>query len=402
MSKQLIWIALLVFLLVSLGMAQTAGPDRPVLVQERRLQIGAQVGGSLGDNEQPRELNDFGENVRESYRVFIDFGLMDRVRAQIGSAYAGMAGHHYSTGLTSADGRVLYFPSTSPGFSPYLYAGIGAMRYEIFQTGPGRLSPGVAADGWVAHAPLGAGFVTQFSQRVGLDLTLGWHYIMSDNANGRLGSANDSYWSALLGLRFALGKTAYERQQEELQKKLAEEERLRKEAALRAAEERRKKDLEAVKAAEDLKRKQEQAQKEMEARKAAEAQKPPEPPPVKVQEPPAPPKPVLKFEPVYFLTGGSKISPMESVKLDAAAKALMEYPSMKVAVSGHTDNVGSRAVNERISLARAKAVKSYLMKKGIAEERITIESFVYDKPAADNDTQEGRQLNRRAELKAVE
>ena len=400
-------ILLLAVFVSSFGLAQTTESNEPILVKDPGLQILGQVGGSVGDNEQPKEINALSDNVRESYRVFVDFGLMNRVRAQLGASYAGMAGRHYSTGLTPIDGRLLYFPYYSSGFSPYLFAGVGALRYEIFQSGPGRMSPGVATDGWVAHVPVGAGFVTQFSQRVGLDLTMGWHCILSDNANGRLGSSNDSYWSALIGLRVAIGKTACKRQQEELEKQKAEQERLRKEAELRAAEERRRKELEAQKEAEELKRKQEQAQKELEARKAEEAKKaqeavkPVAPPPAPMPVPPKPVAPELKFEPVYFFTGGAVLTAKEKVKLDAAAKVLMENPGVKIAVSGHTDNVGSRAINEKLSTLRANAVRKYLVGKGVGEARISHVAKAFDEPAASNEDVEGRQLNRRVELRVV-
>lgn len=400
-------IMLLVVFVTSLGLAQTKEPNEPILVKDPGLQILGQVGGSVGDNEQPKEMNELGDNVRESYRVYVDFGLMNRVRAQLGASYAGMAGHHYSTGLTPIDGRLLYFPYYSSAFSPYLFAGVGALRYEIFQSGPGRMSPGVATEGWVAHVPVGAGFVTQFSQRVGLDLTAGWHCILSDDANGRLGSSNDSYWSALIGIRVALGKTAYERRQEELERQKAEQERMNKEAELRAADELRKKQLEAQKAADELKRKQEQAQKELEAKKAEDAKKaqeavkPVEPPPAPKPVPQMPVAPELRFEPVYFLTGGAALSATEKVNLNAAAKQLLENPDVKISVSGHTDNVGSRAINEKLSTQRADAVKKYLVGKGVAKERISDEAKAFDEPAASNEDIEGRQLNRRVELRVV-
>jgi outer membrane protein OmpA-like peptidoglycan-associated protein len=92
---------------------------------------------------------------------------------------------------------------------------------------------------------------------------------------------------------------------------------------------------------------------------------------------------------------------LQQAKLDAAAKVMQEHPDVQMKVSGHTDNTGSRLINEKISDARATAVKQYLVKKGVSEERLTTKGYAFDKPAAPNATDEGRRLNRRAELEVV-
>jgi len=76
---------------------------------------------------------------------------------------------------------------------------------------------------------------------------------------------------------------------------------------------------------------------------------------------------------------------------------LTENPKLHVEISGHTDNVGSAAVNNKLSLERAKAVVDYLIEKGIANERLTSVGYGFEKPIAPNTTEEGRQKNRRTE-----
>ena len=68
-------------------------------------------------------------------------------------------------------------------------------------------------------------------------------------------------------------------------------------------------------------------------------------------------------------------------------------------LSGHTDNQGDAAKNMILSEKRAKAVKKYLMKKGVKEDKIIAEWFGQTVPIADNNTPEGRQKNRRVEMK---
>jgi outer membrane protein OmpA-like peptidoglycan-associated protein len=80
---------------------------------------------------------------------------------------------------------------------------------------------------------------------------------------------------------------------------------------------------------------------------------------------------------------------------------LTENPKLHVEISGHTDNVGSAAVNNKLSLERAKAVVDYLIEKGIANERLTSVGYGFEKPIAPNTTEEGRQKNRRTEFKII-
>lgn len=406
MKRHLLCVIVLAVLAASWGLAQTTEPESPVQVKDPGLQIGVHLGGLVGENEQPKEYDNLQDFARFTYRAFLDFGLIDRLRVQFSGAFANMAGKYYSTEIRPIEGRLMYFPMYSEYFSPYLYAGAGLLPYKITKIAPGRLSPGLSTDGWVVNAPAGVGFVTEISRRTSLDLNMGWNYIASDNTNGRVGGDYDSYWTAFIGFRFALGKTAYDRHQEEIQKQLDEQDRLRKEAELRAAEQKRKeteaenallesrlKELEAQKALKEKRAKELEDQKALENQKALEAQKAAEQPP--------PPKPGIKFEAIYFNSGSAWLALSERAKLDEAAKVLKQSPDIKLELSGHTDGQGSYAVNEKISLARVNAVRNYLISKGIKGERLWVAGFASDKPAGDNTTPDGRRLNRRVEMEVA-
>ena len=101
---------------------------------------------------------------------------------------------------------------------------------------------------------------------------------------------------------------------------------------------------------------------------------------------------------VNFATGTSNLTQSSRFILDEVAATLTENPDMRVEVAGHTDNTGPRALNERLSRARAEAVKNYLVSKGIAADRMTTNGYAWDRPVASNRTREGRALNRRTEL----
>jgi len=83
------------------------------------------------------------------------------------------------------------------------------------------------------------------------------------------------------------------------------------------------------------------------------------------------------------------------------AVVLMERSDKPILVEGHTDNIGTHEYNQRLSEARAQTVAHALVQHGIAPQRITAKGYAYDRPAFSNDTEEGRQRNRRVELVIV-
>ena len=102
---------------------------------------------------------------------------------------------------------------------------------------------------------------------------------------------------------------------------------------------------------------------------------------------------------VYFDTGKATIQARSNALLDQVAAALQSHAGIKlVQVEGHTDNTGSAETNRTLSADRAKAVVAYLVKKGVAAERLKAVGFGPDQPAASNDTPAGREQNRRVEF----
>jgi outer membrane protein OmpA-like peptidoglycan-associated protein len=85
--------------------------------------------------------------------------------------------------------------------------------------------------------------------------------------------------------------------------------------------------------------------------------------------------------------------------LDSVAESLNNFPSTFIDVSGHTDSIGTAAVNQRLSEQRANAVADYLGYRGINRARVATRGFGKQFPIASNDTEEGRAQNRRVEIK---
>jgi OOP family OmpA-OmpF porin len=81
---------------------------------------------------------------------------------------------------------------------------------------------------------------------------------------------------------------------------------------------------------------------------------------------------------------------------------LNDNPTLRVEISGHTDNTGSLGLNLTLSADRAAAVKAYLVGKGVAAERIETRGAGPNEPVADNATKSGRSKNRRIEFKLLQ
>jgi outer membrane protein OmpA-like peptidoglycan-associated protein len=103
-------------------------------------------------------------------------------------------------------------------------------------------------------------------------------------------------------------------------------------------------------------------------------------------------------EGILFDFGKSDLKTPAKNALTNFASKLRNDPNTNIQIFGHTDNKGSREANERVSLARANAVKNYLMNSGVASSRMEAKGLAYDYPVASNDTDEGRAQNRRVEV----
>ena len=101
---------------------------------------------------------------------------------------------------------------------------------------------------------------------------------------------------------------------------------------------------------------------------------------------------------ISFDTGRADIKPEMRPVLDRFASTLVENPATTVTIVGHTDNTGSDAINNPLSVNRAQSARDYLVSRGVASSRISIDGRGSREPIADNSTEAGRARNRRIDI----
>ena len=104
---------------------------------------------------------------------------------------------------------------------------------------------------------------------------------------------------------------------------------------------------------------------------------------------------------VTFDVGSATLRPQFRAVLDDVAASLTQYPNSLVDVYGHTDSTGSDSFNQQLSERRAQTVANYLTSRGVNSARLRWQGFGETMPIADNATEQGRQLNRRVEIKII-
>ena len=107
------------------------------------------------------------------------------------------------------------------------------------------------------------------------------------------------------------------------------------------------------------------------------------------------------LEGVTFESGSARLQAGSYVELDSIAKVLLASPSMKVEISGHTDDSGTPADNMRISTLRAEAVRNYLVAKGVPFQQIVARGYGATVPRTPDTTPRGRAANRRVEIRIL-
>ncbi|HIA06361.1 MAG TPA: OmpA family protein [Flavobacteriales bacterium] len=110
---------------------------------------------------------------------------------------------------------------------------------------------------------------------------------------------------------------------------------------------------------------------------------------------------VYTLDNVFFDTGKATLRPKSFIELDELVEVMLFKTELVIEIGGHTDNVGKDDYNMKLSQARAGTVRNYLVKNGVNKLHVKAKGYGESKPVAYNTTPEGRQKNRRTEVKIL-
>ncbi|WP_200979035.1 OmpA family protein [Echinicola sp. 20G] len=111
----------------------------------------------------------------------------------------------------------------------------------------------------------------------------------------------------------------------------------------------------------------------------------------------------MVLEEVLFKKGTSEIANENSMRfIDELVEFLKENPGLKIRLEGHTDNVGNASLNKELSMDRAGTIRDYMVSQGVEFERIRLRGLGGSQPISSNDTEEGREQNRRVEMVIIQ
>lgn len=110
---------------------------------------------------------------------------------------------------------------------------------------------------------------------------------------------------------------------------------------------------------------------------------------------------IIPLKNVFFETASDKLNDLSKHELDNLVSIIKSRPSLKIELGGHTDNVGDAAMNQALSQKRAESVLKYLVSGGVSASQLSAKGYGQNNPLESNDTPEGRDKNRRTELKII-
>jgi outer membrane protein OmpA-like peptidoglycan-associated protein len=331
--------------------------------------------------------------------AYARYGLIPKLQLEMSGGYArlktednfNIAEQRYSLAVTEdfatdmgiIDGRVVFSPISHEKWNPFIYGGFGGIRYDFDPDTARRGNLG--ATGWFGYIPLGIGTQVRLGDRMALEFSLNYAYTFTNKldenfydrvadpnnpgevlpafvpATGQTIAANvkehdsdDAFWGLSIGL--VLGDIGY---------KPAIQERATYRPTPMPAP--------VVESLPELE---------------------PEPEPQ-----PLPDLPTLDRDRVFFASNlDAPLTEDSMERLDDVARVMQENYRLLLDLHGYADSTGPRSYNLKLSQCRAEVVKAYLVDKGVEAWRLSIKAFGEANPVSGNDSEEGRNMNRRVEL----
>jgi len=376
---------------------------------EGRWVLGFQAGGNVWINDYNKALIGSGGDLMLRYGVSEMFSAgflagYEELKSEQSPIPGGPS--YLKAHAIPASGVIWVHFGSGSIINPYVYAGIGAMIYKTLDWN-GVYYPNSEYQSSI-HLPFGVGLEYFPSKNVSIVGDVGYR-ITDDYPDALKMGDLDGYVTARLGVNLYLGTSHADAEAQRVKdadarrvKELADAEARRvKQQADADAEARRVKELAGaearrIKDSTDAAALRTKELSDAEARRLA-AQKGRDTTIIVLEK-----GKTVVLRGINFEFNKATLTKDSEIILQRALRALRASPDLSVLIVGHTDNVGSAAYNKKLSLRRAEAVKSWMVKRGIPAKRLSAAGKGFDEPIDTNNTEDGRANNRRMEFRVLE
>ena len=309
-----------------------------------------------------------------SASTYLRFGLLPRWQLELSGGFGEYKGSAYDGLVSTAEARLLLALNTFGNTNPFIYAGGGALYYDVSDLPPEAV-PGYKNKGWTPTIPAGGGLRIRLTENVAIEGTVDFTYTYRDDINGApIKKGNDVFWRVGGGLTVGhFGDVSRRKMPERLNIPEPPASTPAPRAILPPPEP-ADTDNDGV-----------EVERRSDPLDAADD--------VPSAEPDGLVPMTVYFEPgVFWITEGIRGD------LDGLAAWLSGHPEVEVLLRGHSDSSSRSDYNLWLSRQRARVIREYLVERKISQRRLTSEGVGDREPAASNATEEGRRKNRRVEI----
>jgi outer membrane protein OmpA-like peptidoglycan-associated protein len=299
----------------------------------------------------------------------------------------------YKTTYIVPELRLRYYLALGSSFQPYIFAGLGAMIYDVSDK-PTNPDPESKNSGVSLSIPFGVGFTYWLSSKFGIDFNIYPNFTLTDNLNPVWDDINDASWVARLGIHYNVIEF----------EKDSDDDGLSDDAELKLGTNPNNPDTDGdglLDGEEVDKYKTDPKDPDTDAggiKDGAEVRNGANPLDADDDILSIPVGGRLILKNIEFDVNKADLRPISEKTLGFALKALQTAMSMEIEIVGHTDNTGDRENNLKLSFDRAESVKKWLVDRGISTSRLKTNGKGPDEPLLPNTTDENKQKNRRVEF----